>query len=161
MGGFSALCLCNKIQMEMPLYDFQAGTTKQAVSQIDRLALLGLRDPSPPQNLGKVRVDLLITVDAAFGPLSNTSMATMMRVVSSCVRRNVNYYQTTQTGIRSCGGPNTAYDPQKTDVENRDLTAVANHAKIDKYTLDLSLEAMEEALTGKAAFVPRMPTPQQ
>jgi hypothetical protein len=155
IGGFNALSLCNKIQVEMPAFDLRSWQTTQALTEGGVAATLPQRlcGPRPPTH-GVVRVDLVITVDAALGPLSGAAS----RHVAPCVRRNLNFYQTTpQARIRSCGGPNIALDPQRTSVENKDHTSVANHATLDSYTQEVSLEAIEEALTRKAGFVPHLP----
>jgi hypothetical protein len=72
-----------------------------------------------PQPNAAVRVDLLVTVDAAIGNRSHT----LNRTVGRCVRTNLNYYQTTRKGLeKSFGGPNRALAPGKTIVWNHDLT---------------------------------------
>jgi hypothetical protein len=156
IGGFNALSLCHKIQSEMPAFDLRSWRPTQGLAVEGGVAGMlpqRLCGPRPPTH-GAVRVDLVITVDAALGPLSGVAP----RHVAPCVRRNLNFYQTTpQARIRSCGGPNIALDPQRTNVENNDHSLVANHASLDKYTQSVSLEAIEEALTRKARFVPHMP----
>ncbi|MBV9492096.1 MAG: hypothetical protein JO069_20565 [Verrucomicrobia bacterium] len=75
-------------------------------------------DPDTPPN-PRARVDLLVTVDAAIGNLSES----LDRSVSPCVRTNLNYYQTERKNVeKSRGGPNKATDPEKTIVWNHDLT---------------------------------------
>jgi hypothetical protein len=102
-------------------------------------------------------VDLLITVDSAFGPASEWDSVTILRQVAPCVRRNLNFYQTTRKGrVKSCGGTNLAMNPQKTKVENHDMTKTADHASIDKVTMPDALDAIRRAL-GAQAVPPLFP----
>ena len=72
---------------------------------------LGEREPS-------VGVDLLVTVDAALGPLSGLAVD---RTVPSNVGVNINYYTTPTgplAGLESRGGPNVPVDPASTTLIN-------------------------------------------
>lgn len=85
-----------------------------------------LRQPYGAEaTVARVRVDLLITVDAASGPTSGF----VNRRVFPSVRQNLNIYQTTPSsggesasGPWSHGGPNTAMSPGDTSIENSDRT---------------------------------------
>jgi hypothetical protein len=146
IGGAAVHTLCRRIDAEGVYYDlkyggftvapFSTGVTYESRRPLFRSAPGGydstppsapprppgmpfpLNDPNAPAN-PRVRVDLLVTVDAAVGNLSKM----MDRSVGKCVRTNLNYYQTTRKNIeQSCGGPNTAVDPKMTMVWNHDLT---------------------------------------
>jgi hypothetical protein len=126
MGGAAAHRLCRKIDKDGPFWDpYFPGLTTSGVSAVGAPkasgvtilpspAIGGVSRPNP-----RVRVDLLVTVDAARGNISDS----LDRSVGRCVRTNLNYYQTTKKNIeKSCGGPNSALDPKQTIVWNHDLT---------------------------------------
>jgi hypothetical protein len=139
MGGAAVLRLCRKIDREIPFYGGPTGFTTQAAyadatqpnwayqwSEPPKVPtpppIQKMTPPSDsplPQANATVRVDLLVTVDAAIGNLSQN----LNRSVGRCVRTNLNYYQTTRKGVeKSFGGPNRALAPTKTIVWNHDLT---------------------------------------
>lgn len=68
-----------------------------------------------------IPVELLITVDAAFGA---AGPAVVDREVPDNVRRNINQYQTNHSRIGSRGDSNTATDADATTVENYNLSHV-------------------------------------
>jgi RHS repeat-associated protein len=103
---------------------------------------------------GSKTVDLLITVDAADGPLQNI---TVNNEIPDNVKVNMNWYQTEPSGKSSksgssdsgtfdspgsSGGKNTASDPAKTKVINTDMTSTgANHGTIPQKTLKANVDA--------------------
>jgi len=130
-GGFDAMRLASHIWLARRFYE---ATTNVFV-----------RDLPPPTArapglvFGYTRVDLLVTVDAAVGPISGMTQ----RRIWPCVRRNVNYYQThPASSVGSHGGPNTPMDQRATAVDNRNWTARYNnqpdqaHGAIDNDTMD-------------------------
>jgi RHS repeat-associated protein len=101
-----------------------------------------------------IDVDLLITVDAADGPLMGT---TVDHSIPDNVKVNVNEYQTTNSSIGSRGDGNTADDATKTKVINSNLTNVkgVNHGSIDEIAKDLNTSLINKTVTGnggKASF---------
>jgi hypothetical protein len=150
-GGFDAMRLVSHISMASRFYEVRS---KTFVREIYRM-------PQPGAEIfGFVRVDLLVTVDAAQGPLSGL---TFRRVFPSA-RRNLNYYQGTGSSIGSHGGPNVAMDPNATEVVNLDLSRRyaanpgAGHGQIDNDTIDYIVEAVEGVLGREA--VPRLLPPE-
>lgn len=119
MGGAAVQRLCRRID-EKPYYDLQRRVLAASASPTDltyKSIKPALPTKFPPRQ--KVRVDLLITVDAAIGNFSGS----MDRSVAQCVRTNLNYYQTTEKNVeKSKGGPNTAVNPKGTIIWNHDLT---------------------------------------
>jgi hypothetical protein len=84
-----------------------------------------------------IQVDLLITVDAADGPLMGT---TVNRDIPDNVSVNVNEYQTTNSPMGSRGDKNTAQDASKTKVYNVDMSKVESvtHGSIDEVAKDVN-----------------------
>ncbi len=68
-----------------------------------------------------IPVELLITVDAAFGW---AGPAVVDREIPDNVRRNINQYQTNHSRIGSRGDSNTAADAGATTINNHDMSAV-------------------------------------
>lgn len=69
-----------------------------------------------------ITVDLLVTVDQSAGSKESDQNA-VDRAVPDNVKKNINYYQTIEEkGTESKGAPNTADDPNKTEVININLT---------------------------------------
>lgn len=134
-GGTDALSLCRQIGANLSAYGLSSGQLQNATTAA-ALKKRGIEDCVP------VRVDLLITVDAAAGPGS----ARVDRTVPVCVRRNLNYFQTTESRIFSRGGPNAAQDNSASVIENNDLTGTAEHATIDDITIDPVLSAIRGEL---------------
>lgn len=128
-GGVNALHLSQLIQVGLRYYNITSGT-------------FGLSRPMLSQGVAQVRIDLLVTVDIATGPTS----ALLSRQVPSCVRRNLNFFQTTPSRMRSRGGPNTAADSRSTVIENADLTGQATHDTIDEHVSQRTLEAIQGVL---------------
>jgi pimeloyl-ACP methyl ester carboxylesterase len=163
MGGAAALELCRKIDAEAPFYSEYSGLTTDRVSVERTPKAWGphffLPDPAMgglnPLNM-PVRVDLLVTVDAARGPRSGS----LDRSIAKCVRTNLNYYQTIPYGFeKSFGGPSAAQDRDQTIVWNHDLTNrkipdpdpseaahVPTHITIDEQTNNTVMLAMQEAV---------------
>jgi len=134
MGGVDALALSRKLDRELPHYHFPSGKL------ISRGMPGSVGKPGTPPSLGRVRVDLLITVDVAFGPLSTASVV-VNRTVAPCVRKNLNFYETNpKPRVFSQGGPNTPENPQATDVVNVDLSRRRSHLRpgqeVDHGTID-------------------------
>jgi hypothetical protein len=150
-GGFDAMRLVSHISMASRFYEVRSRTF---VREIYRMP------PPGAEIFGFVRVDLLVTVDAAQGPLSGV---TFRRVFPSA-RRNLNYYQGTGSSIGSHGGPNVAMDPKATDVVNLEMSGryaanpAAGHGQIDNDTIDYIVEAVQVVLGREA--VPRLLPPQ-
>ena len=102
------------------MYGFSAG----AKQLLDVCQILEDRNGSRKQKgEALIKVDLLITVDAAFGTVDIT------RVVVGCVRRNVNYFQRNIWPNVPSAGPNISQasklDGRVCQVENIELTAQA------------------------------------
>jgi hypothetical protein len=114
-----------------------------------RVTRTSFQQPYPNGNL---RVDLLVTVDAALGG----SSAAIDRTVGRCVRTNLNYYQTNAKPEqeKSVGGPNRAVDPSATIVWNQDLTplllASPDPAKAPAFPDHYSIQAQVNNLLIKA-----------
>lgn len=78
----------------------------------------------------KLDVNLLVTIDVAAGPESSN----VDRTISSNVEKNINYYQTTPSLIRSRGDRNKKEDgdKNKNTIRNIDVSKITNeHGKID------------------------------
>ncbi len=101
-GGFDALQLCQQVSSLGAYYD---GTTLQ---------------PSATGAVGRTRVDLLLTADAAAG--RNDFARGTSRTVAPCVRRHVNWYQSHRDLIGSRGEPHVAADPRATTVVNQPIS---------------------------------------
>jgi|GEM_PF-3461416 len=84
--------------------------------------------------VGETCVDLLLTVDAATGPMSGL----MQRDVPPCVRHNENYYQLNARIEQemSHGGPAIPSDPNSTTIVNEDFTMTADHYSMGWMTRD-------------------------
>jgi hypothetical protein len=143
-GGTDALTLCRELEKQMGFFGLSSGTLCDKATADSQAKI---------QNFGKVRVDLLVTVDIAAGPGS----ARIDRVVPACVISNRNYYQTKESSIFSRGGPTSAADPKTTRIDvNQDLTGFAEHATIDEYTNDWAFQAIQQQL-GVVAPAPDAP----
>lgn len=105
---------------------------------VELAAALDELEPSIP-------VQLLITVDAAFGALGP---AIVDREIPDNVVRNINEYQTNHSRIGSRGDANTAIDGDATAVENHDLSAIEgmSHASIHRATRAYNSGHMQAAL---------------
>jgi hypothetical protein len=136
-GGMNAMDLARLIQTQSTYYGLSSGRLYPWVVELPRL-----RDQTSGEALGAVRVDLLVTVDAASGPTSGS----VNRSVPQCVRRNLNFYQTTSSRVGSHGGPNQAVDSNATVVQNFDLTGDASHDSMDERTNDRVLDAIQGVL---------------
>lgn len=137
-GGVVAMYLCKHVARSMPFYKIGGGFSQKR--------------PGLP-----VRVDLLITVDAALGPASEL----LERTVAPCVRTNLNYYQTQPSGnVGSFGGLNSAASDANTLVFNQNLSdkryldldsdqtspITATHANADEITSHVATVAIHQAL---------------
>lgn len=94
----------------------------------------------------KINTSLLLTIDAAKGPVSGT----VNRKVNDNVKHNLNIYQTSRSSIGSRGDSNTGKN-----VKNVDLTGEKNlkdeeivHSNIDEYTLLYCAQVIVYALSG-------------
>jgi len=141
-GGANALALCLEIGTQIPFFDITTNTFLNW-TQVKRDPPPLPPAPLPPQTQGRVRVDLLITVDAARGPATDS----VYRGVSLCVRRNVNYYQRTPSRIGSHGDPNQV-DATMTEYVYEDWTGKAEHADIDEKTNDKAFVEIQNQLKG-------------
>lgn len=75
----------------------------------------------------KLDVNLLVTVGAAAGPESSD----VDRTVSSNVKKNLNYFQTTPSLIRSRGDRNKKEDGNnKSTIRNIDVSKITNEHRI-------------------------------
>lgn len=131
-GGVEAMEACREISRLFSIYDFSA---RQLTDRI----ITG-------HAAGRVRIDLLVTVDPAFGIFSSQ----INRSVPPSVRLNLNYYQTTSSNIGSYGGPNQAIDAARTRVVNENLTARRpgiTHSDIDEVTNQRVLAAIRHELS--------------
>lgn len=97
-----------------------------------------------------IKISLLLTVDAAKGPVSFA----VNNDVTSNVRYNLNLYQTVSSSIGSHGAPN-----EGRGVKNVNLTGVKNpkgesvvHSNIDEYTLLYSAQVIVYALKNIYSF---------
>lgn len=137
-GGFNALQLSYRFGLTYPYYNVDARTFERYPPP------LGTAGPHPVA--GFVRIDRLITVDAASGPMSGWAQ----RRVWPSVRRNLNIYQTHPSTIRSHGGPTEAVDTTATRVDNEDWTSryedQSAHGRIDEDSNDRALAAIQEEL---------------
>ncbi|NEN88687.1 MAG: toxin [Okeania sp. SIO3H1] len=77
----------------------------------------------------EIQVDLLFTVDAAYGPLSTTPISPVDRTIPGNVDVNINYYQTNRDFILSRGDLNKP-ESDHTRVYNQEIKD-ADHHKID------------------------------
>jgi len=134
-GGTDALTLCREVEKKMSFFGLSSSRL-HTQAQAEQLRRRGVEESA------RVRIDLLITVDAASGPVSGM----VNRIVSRCVRMNLNFYQTTASRIGSHGGPNQAEDNTATDIDNEDLTGQTEHATIDESTIDRTIEAIQDQL---------------
>ena len=130
-GGFDALRLSSHIWLARRYYELSSESFR--------------RSRRDGHTVGFVRIDLLITVDAAVGPISSIAF----RRVQPCVRKNLNFYQRFSSGVvRSHGEPNRAVDKRATLIDNRDLssryrnTPDSAHGLIDNDTLDDVIQAI-------------------
>jgi RHS repeat-associated protein len=92
------------------------------------------------------QVDLLVTVDAADGPMMGM---TVDRTIPSNVDLNENYYQTNGSIIMSEGYENAASDESATTVHNTDVTNLVEnvtHGNMDEITMDVSIGHIFDAL---------------
>lgn len=92
-----------------------------------------------------INVDLLITIDAAAGPLSSL----VDRTISENVILNVNYFEdptVPNSPVLSWGEANKAENKDKTMVINNDLTGSTTHSNIDEETLDASINLVINTL---------------
>jgi len=153
-GGGSAITLAWSIWQNLTYYEFATKTFKP---------LIGGHGNRTDGSLGLVRVDSLITIDAAAGPGSPL----MFRRIPPAVRRNLNIYQTvpstwgssestagsSRTGVRSAGAPNLAHDPRATDMMNINATQSfknapgRGHGNIDNRTINQVLEEINKTLS--------------
>jgi hypothetical protein len=126
-GGDCALNLCRAITKCKHSYYWREDPTQSNY--------LGTWSNADVQ--GDVRVDLLITVDAAAGPTSDL----LDRSVPRCVNMNMNNFQTIAKADQqySRGAPQTADDPSLTYVANQDFSGVADHYALGFTTLEHSL----------------------
>lgn len=97
-----------------------------------------------------IKISLLLTVDAAKGPVSFA----VNNDVTSNVKYNLNLYQTASSSIGSHGGPN-----EGTGVKNVNLTGEKNpkgedvvHSNTDEYTLLYSAQVIVYALKNIYSF---------
>lgn len=140
-GGLSALQLSHRLGLVFPYYD--TGTK-------------GLSKYFPAASKAKsgivygyVRVDLLVTVDVAWGPQSGI----MSRRVWPSVRRNINFYQKHGSPIWSHGGPTDAVESNVTNISAQydwtskyDADPSSAHRKIDEDSLHEVLKEMQAEL---------------
>jgi len=82
-----------------------------------------------------ILVSLLMTVDAADGPISDD----LDRSIPSNVQVNFNFFQTTPSGIGSHGGYNTGPGL----IYNFDFTGSLNHSNIDDASVDIAIFLLE------------------
>lgn len=144
-GGTDALGLSRRINQEVAYYSLTSRRLMNVFQMEDRMSR---------ELFGRVRIDLLVTVDVSSGP----SSPVIDRTVPSCVRRNLNFYQTTPSSVRSRGAPNSASAayPMDTRIENLDMTGQAVHARIDEITNSRVREAIQGVL-GREAIPPLTP----
>jgi hypothetical protein len=148
-GAFDAMMLTNVFTMSLPYYNANRHTFERYFP------------PSPDRRAdiyGFVRVDLLVTIDAASGPLSDFAA----RTVLPSVRTNLNIYQTEpagsrelfgfRLGARSHGERCEPMDPNVTEVQNIDWTYKyasdpgAGHGMIDNDSIDEVIRAIRGEL---------------
>jgi hypothetical protein len=145
-GGTDALALTRQIESTMSWYSYSSGRL---------LDVFGMEDRMSSDAMGAVRVDLLITVDAATGPLT----VGLDRTVPPCVRVNLNFFQTTPSRIMSHGGANVAVDPGATTVRNVAKSgAGVTHGNMGELTNSEALEAIRKVLGGDVGDFPTNPS---
>jgi RHS repeat-associated protein len=92
-------------------------------------------------------VDLLITIDAAKGPVSDFATE---RIIPDNVVENINFYQTTKSNIGSRGDENKAKDETKTNIQNIKVNEYfgenIDHGNIDEATESHSLNHIRSAV---------------
>ena len=154
-GGFSAMRVCYRLGMSYPYFVIQwrTGAPRRALMPYPPFTRKG----TTPDNtvIGFVRVDCLLLVDAAAGPLSSYGlMGKTQRRAWPSVRHCINYYQQHASRIGSHGGTATAFDPSVTTVTNHDLTArydnnpEKGHGRMDEDTLEEMVAHITAALLG-------------
>ncbi len=90
-----------------------------------------------------IKVNLLITVDAAWGADSDE----IDRSISKNVAINWNLYQTTPSFVGSHGNTNTAIDTTKTKVVNTDMTGgSSSHSNLDEKSKDDAINVFKLGL---------------
>ncbi len=95
---------------------------------------------------GGYDVDLLITVDAAYGPVSGS----LDRDISDNVGINVNEYQTTNSPIGSRGDKNSgSSSTQIFNINVGDLVDDVTHGNIDEATYDYNSSLIKTIFSGK------------
>lgn len=141
-GGFQAMRLSSRFNLSARVYDITTGqVSNMAPPKSSR---------KPGQLYGLIRVDLLVTVDAATGPTSGLKR----RRIFPAVRHNLNLYQTHSSPVGSHGGANQAVSPSATLVQNTDLSTNYTknpsqaHGKIDNDTIPQAVQAIKNLLKG-------------
>jgi hypothetical protein len=143
-GGVSALSLAWTVWNEMRIYDFSSKSLSgQYISA----------DATNKRRLGVPRIDLLITVDVAFGPVSNPHFLAVPRNVPPCVRKNLNFFQRfPASSVESHGSPAFAVDGDATDLDNQDLSERYRqdpghaHGRISHDTIEDVIQAVRGTL---------------
>jgi len=128
VGGESAMTTQRVIR------DIKAAYTKGQAIQIYGYSLGGkvALEVARALNAANIPVSLLLTIDAAEGPMS----ALVNRTVPPNVSVNYNFYQTTPSSILSHGD----YNSGSGLIFNYDLTAPnITHGNIDEATLNTSI----------------------
>ena len=107
-----------------------------------------------------IGVNLLITVDAADGPLMGT---TTDRIVPENVEVNVNEFQTANSVIGSRGDKNKAANPSKTfgvfNINVGNFVEGVVHNNIDEITTDFNISLINQTITGQTQSTASFGTP--
>ncbi|MBI4586650.1 MAG: hypothetical protein HY717_21775 [Planctomycetes bacterium] len=149
VGGINALSVARRVDSEMKFYGY---SSKRLYAVSDEPELRRRQEP-----YGRVRIDLLITVDAGAGRKGIRGG----QDVPPCVRRNLNFYQEPSPDLldlaadtiqavtggrrKTWGGANVG-DSNFTEIENVDMSGQADHGMMAKMTTDRVLGAIRDAL---------------
>lgn len=142
-GGYNALVFSKLIWRDNAQLSRSADTFYRTYNQVDS----GLQSV--------IRIDYLITIDPA---LDSSRTDNIDRGVPPCVRRNLDYYQTTPNIVGSRGGTTYAMNSRTTYVRSRNRTAELEvteespHGFIDNYTYSTVARKIQEALLLPAYF---------
>jgi len=136
-GGYNALVFSKLIWRDNAQLSRSADTFYRTHNQVDS----GLQSV--------IRIDYLITIDPA---LDSSRTDNIDRGVPPCVRRNLDYYQTTANIVGSRGRPTYAMNSGTTYVRSRNRTAELEvtgespHGFIDNYTYNTVARKIQESL---------------
>ncbi|MEZ5059812.1 MAG: RHS repeat-associated core domain-containing protein [Saprospiraceae bacterium] len=104
-----------------------------------------------------ISVDLLITVDAADGPMMGM---TTNREIPNNVSSNLNEFQTTNSVIGSRGDANTSSNPLTVkNIDVGEMVKGVTHENIDEVTTNFNIYHINSLITGQPGEAPRFSNP--